>query len=109
MEEGTGKWKAYRSGSGDVAQLVERRTDTPLRQIRFPGAARDFSPGVRFSADSLTVSVQPSCAIACINICAHVTDPHHLQPIPLFGHTKIPRALLGTGSAALAAAVALLR
>ena len=36
---------------GDVAQLVERRTGTPLTQVRFPGAARDFqcriSYGVR--------------------------------------------------------------
>ena len=29
---------------GDVAQLVERRTGTPLRQVRFPGAARDSRP-----------------------------------------------------------------
>ena len=29
--------------SRDVAQLVERRTGTPLTQIRFPVAARDFS------------------------------------------------------------------
>ena len=33
---------------GDVAQLVERRTSTLLRQVRFPGAARDFSPRVSF-------------------------------------------------------------
>ena len=33
---------------GNVAWLVERRTGTPLRQIRFPGAARDFSPKVKF-------------------------------------------------------------
>ena len=32
----------------DVAQLVERRTGTPLTQIRFPGAERDFSPRVNF-------------------------------------------------------------
>ena len=38
-----------------IAQLVERRTGTPLRQVRFPGAARDFS----FDADSLTVSAHP--------------------------------------------------
>ena len=31
---------------GDVAQLSQRRTGTPLRQVRFPGAAKDFSPGV---------------------------------------------------------------
>ena len=33
---------------GDVAQLVEHRTGTPLKQVRFPGAAREFSPGVNF-------------------------------------------------------------
>ena len=32
----------------DVAQLLEHRTVTPLTQVRFPGAARDFSPGVNF-------------------------------------------------------------
>ena len=45
---------------GVVAQLVERRTGTPLRKVRFPGAARDFFlPESTFSADSLTVSVHP--------------------------------------------------
>ena len=29
---------------GDVAQFAERKTSTPLRQVRFPVAARDFSP-----------------------------------------------------------------
>ena len=33
---------------GDVAQLVERRTGTPLTQVRISGAARDFSPRVNF-------------------------------------------------------------
>ena len=31
---------------GDVAQLVEHRKGTPPTQVRFPGAARDFSPRV---------------------------------------------------------------
>ena len=34
----------HEEGGGDVAQLVEHRTGTSLRQVRFPGAARDFSP-----------------------------------------------------------------
>ena len=34
--------------NGDVAQLVERRTGTPLTQVRSPGVARDFSPRVHF-------------------------------------------------------------
>ena len=68
-------------GGGDVAQLVERRTGTPLRQVQFPGAARDFfPPESTFSADSLTVSEQLLCAIACINICSRVKDPKHWQP-----------------------------
>ena len=66
---------------GDVAQLVGRRTGTSLRQVRFPGAAKDFSlPESTFRADSVTVPVQPLCAIACINICAHIKDPKHWQP-----------------------------
>ena len=57
------------SSSGEVAQLVEHRTVTPLTQVRFPSAARN---------SSLRVNSQcrlPPCAIACINICAHVKDP----------------------------------
>ena len=33
---------------GDVVQLVEHGTSTPLTQVRFPGAARDISPIVNF-------------------------------------------------------------
>ena len=39
--------KGLRRGGG-VAQLVECRDVTPLTQVRFPGAARDFSPRVNF-------------------------------------------------------------
>ena len=56
-------------------QLVDRRTVTPLRQVRFPGAARDFPPRVhiqcRLSYDVRTTS----CAIVYINTCAHDKDP----------------------------------
>ena len=31
---------------GDVAQLVERQTGTPLMQVQFPVAAKYFSPRV---------------------------------------------------------------
>ena len=34
--------------TGGVAQLVERRTGTAPTQVRFPDAARDFSPSVNF-------------------------------------------------------------
>ena len=36
------------SRCGDVAQLIERCTDTPLMQVRFPVAARDFPPRINF-------------------------------------------------------------
>ena len=35
-------------GDGDVAQLPECRTGTPLTQVRFPGVAWDFSPRINF-------------------------------------------------------------
>ena len=61
--------------NGDVAWSVERRTGTSLTQVRFPCAARDFSPRVSFQC-RLSSGVRTSpCAIACIYICAHVRDP----------------------------------
>ena len=33
---------------GLVAQLVQCQTGTPLMQVQFPGAARDFPPRVNF-------------------------------------------------------------
>ena len=59
-------------------------------------------------ADSLNmVSIQPTCATVCINICTHIKNPKPWQPyqLPLFGHRKILHTLIGMGSAALAAAV----
>ena len=64
------------NGDGDVAQLTERRTGTPLTQVRFPGPSRDFSPRVNFQCRLFWYGVStPPCAVACINICAHVNDP----------------------------------
>ena len=58
-----------------------------------------FSESV-FSADCLTVSVQPPHK----NINANVKNPKH-WPIPLLEPTKILHTLTGKGSTALAAAV----
>ena len=81
------KWRQYASfylsvllrksfcPGGDVAQLVERRTGTPLTQVRFPCAARDFSPRVNFQCRLSSDARAPPCAIACIYIRAHVKDP----------------------------------
>ena len=66
---------AVRSQTGEgggVAQLVER---APLTQVRFLGAAKDFSPVVQFQCRlSYGVRTTP-CAIACIDICAHGKHP----------------------------------
>ena len=40
----------------------------------------DVLPESASSADSITVSVQTPCDIACINISAHVKYPKHWQP-----------------------------
>ena len=60
----------------DVAQWVEHRIGTLPTQVRFPGAARNFSPRVSFQF-RLPYGVRtPPSAIACIyDICAHVKDP----------------------------------
>ena len=47
---------------------------SPLDQWRI------FHPESTSSADSLTTSIQPLCATACINIRAHVKNPKHWQP-----------------------------
>ena len=59
---------------GDVAQLVQRRTGTPLAQVRFPSAAKDFSPRVAFQYRLFYGVCTPPCATVCINICAHVKN-----------------------------------
>ena len=66
-EDQTPSW----CGGGDVAQSVERRTGTLLAQVRFPGAARDTSPRVNFSADSFTASVHHRVQLHALkSVCA---------------------------------------
>ena len=57
------------------SSLVEHRTVTLLTHVQFPGAARKFSPRVNFQCRLSNGVHTPPCAIACINICAHMTDP----------------------------------
>ena len=59
----------------DVAQLIEHRTGMLPTQVRFPGAARDFSPRVSFQCRLFCGVRTPPCAIACSYVCAHVKDP----------------------------------
>ena len=60
---------------GDVAQLVERRTGTPLKQVGFPSAARDFSPRVNLRCRLFYGVRTPPCAISYISTFAHVQYP----------------------------------
>ena len=47
-----------------------------LTRVRVPGRQWIFLPESTYSADSLTVPVQTSCAIVCINISAHAKFPN---------------------------------
>ena len=81
---------------GDVAQLVEHRTGTPPTQVRFPGAAEDFSPRVNFQCRLFYFVRTPPCAIACIYICAHVKDPGvHIRVRWIMETLKHPACSLG--------------
>ena len=66
---------AHSSAGGNVARLVQPWTVTPLTQVQFPGAAREFFSRVNFQCRLSDVVRALSCAIACINICADSKDP----------------------------------
>ena len=59
---------------GEITQLVERPTENPGTKLTL---RQGISPA---SADSLTVSVQPPCAVTRINSCVHIQNPQHWQP-----------------------------
>ena len=87
-----------------MVALPTKKPDEILTCVRVPGAASFFSlPESTFSADSLTVSVQPPFAITC----NHLPSVHALKitmaATQLFGHMKTLHTLMGMGSAALAA------
>ena len=58
-------WKARRSSDAGSSPWCRKDSVSPLSAD---------------SADSLMVPLQPPCAIACINISAHVNNPEHCQP-----------------------------
>ena len=63
------------AGMGMLLSWLEHRTITPLTQVQFPDAARDFLLRVNLQCRlSFGVHTLP-CAIACINICAQDKDP----------------------------------
>ena len=66
-------------GGIGVAQLVERQTEKPgaiLTRFQVPVRQIIFLPESASSADSLTVSVHPPCAIACITSVCTLTIPN---------------------------------
>ena len=84
------------------SSLVEHRTVTPLTQVRFPGAAGDFSPRVNFQCRLSYAVRTPPCAITCINICAHVRDPVvHVRVRGIIERIKTPSMYRRLGSAIL--------
>ena len=73
-----------------ILQFVQCRTGMSLTQVRFPGAARDFSPGVNFQCRLSYCVSTPLCAITCINICVHVRDPVIHIGLVNYGNTRTP-------------------
>ena len=62
--------------SGDVAQLVRAADCHTVDAGLIPRCGKGFFLlESTFSADSLMCARTPPCAIACIDICAHVKDP----------------------------------
>lgn len=89
--------------SGTVAHLVDRWAENLraiLTQVRLTVKQGLFLSALIFSADSLTVFVQLTGAVASINICTSI-----MAAIPLFGRTRIMQALVGMVSAVLCSLV----
>ena len=85
----------------DASQLGERRTGTPLTQMRFPGAARDFSPRVQFQCRlSYGVRTPPVCNRTHYHLCARQRSCSPCQSLVDCGNAKIPimRRRLGSNS-----------
>ena len=86
---------------GDVAQLVEQWTGTSLTQVRFPGAARDFSPTVNIQCRLLRCPYTPVCNRTHQHLCACEKSCSLCQSSVNYGNTKTPRMHRGLGSATL--------
>ena len=94
LKPSNGKHRKFESG--DEPRLVERLTGTALTQVRYPGAANDFSPRLNFQCRLSHGVRTPPCAIACVNICAHVKDPVvHVRVRCIMETLKHPACTLG--------------
>ena len=87
--------------SVEVRLKAKRNTDTGSN----PRCGKGFSPKVSFQCRlSYSVRTAPVCNRMHQHLCAR-SKSQTLAAIPLFGHTKVLHTPVGTGSAALAAAV----
>ena len=82
--QSTVKVTSVRNGQdSSVGRAWDRkaRRNANASSVRFSGAAKGFSPSqLSVKTLALNVSVQPPCAIACINMCADVKNPRQWQP-----------------------------
>ena len=85
---------------GNVAQLVEHRTSTPLTQVRFPGAARDFSPNFQCGL-SYVCPYAPVCNRMHSHLCARERSCGPRQSSVDYGNARTPSMHCRLGSATL--------
>ena len=87
-----------------MVECQTKKLDTILARAQFSGAARNFSPRVKYQCRlSYSVRTAPVCIQMPQHLCARL--------VALFGHAKILHALVAVGSMgfSLAAAVAISR
>ena len=84
-----------------LAQLVERRTVTPRRQVRFPIAARDFFPRVNFQCRLSYGVLTPPCAIANTTSVRTLKILQSIQSSVEYENTKAPSMHRRLGSTTL--------
>ena len=78
---------------------IGRSSDSKAKAQHWTGFESLVQQGVvlpesPFSTDFLTVSVQPSCAITCIKICACMVYPPNTGSHTIVGHTKVLHTLI---------------
>ena len=81
----------WRCRGGDVAQLAEHRIDSPLTQVRFPGAARDFFSKSHLSVQALErCPYTPVCNRMHLHLCARYRFCNPSQNSVDYRTTKTP-------------------
>ena len=81
----------WRTFVGMYLSWLEHRTVTPLTQVRFPGAARNFSPRLNFQCRlSYVCPYTPVCNRMHLHLCARLRSCSSCQSAVNYGHTKTP-------------------